>query len=179
MKISLSEPIRSGLVSNFRRTPTNSTFVEVFLVYEHRNMSTNIDHVEEVKLKAWMTAKHVRACLSKYEVASCNFLEDMEEAADKAYEEKDKERLIPLPNFAWCSERSGNSFDDLVRKVCKKIKGHVIAIFTWEGGEFVTGLEVKDGITTECDVHQVVVPPIKEGEDNLYTKEGIREAIRF
>lgn len=127
-------------------------------------MSYNIDHVETKVLKAWMLAKDVVALHQELEsdLPESSFLGEMVEAAEAAVLNNEGDKRIELPNFWWSSEYSGTSYHEtLLPKVAPKVMGHVEAIFTWEGGDSHSGLIIKDGEVTECEVSQKLVPKKK------------------
>ncbi len=66
---------------------------------------------------------------------------------------------MALTDFQWQGEWSGNSMDFFKREVAPKIKGSVEAIFTWEGGDSVSGMLIEDGVVTECEVEMKIVRP--------------------
>ena len=60
------------------------------------------------------------------------------------------------------STGSASSYKDiLIKLVAPKIMGKVEAIFTWEGGEWQTGLIIEDGTVIECDVSKKLLRPKK------------------
>lgn len=60
---------------------------------------------------------------------------------------------LELLGFAWCGGWSGNSYEEvLIKEVAPRIRGVVEAVFTWEGGDYRSGLRIQDGVAVECDV---------------------------
>ncbi len=58
-----------------------------------------------------------------------------------------------LPAFHWYGESSGNLYQDgTLARFVALTEGEADLFFTWEGGDFFTGLRVRDGATKECDV---------------------------
>lgn len=124
-------------------------------------MSNNIEHVETQRLEASLTAENVVRLHRKYEsvLAESNFLEEMLPKAERALQEKDKLRLIYLPNFWWNGSYSGRSLTDVLLKgIVPKIIGEVEAILSWEDGS-VTGILVKNGKGAEVEVEQRLKKP--------------------
>jgi hypothetical protein len=80
---------------------------------------------------------------------ACCFLEDL------ATKEPDADGYIALDadSLEWGGEWSGSSWkSDFLKKVAPKIIGTLEAIAAWEGGEFHTGLRIRDGKVTEPEV---------------------------
>lgn len=123
-------------------------------------MSYNIDSVSTLVLDAYMLAKDVRRLYQKYDggMAEIHFLEDMEGPAETALAAGDPDRKIPLKGLQWYGEGSGNSYDETLPKIAKKIMGTVEAIFTWEGGDAVSGVRIEDGVFEEVEVTQTLAP---------------------
>lgn len=70
-----------------------------------------------------------------------------------------KEQTIKLKKLSWCGEGSGNSFEDVfVKKIAQHIMGKADLVYTWEGGDSLSGLRIIDGKVEECDVVQTLVP---------------------
>ncbi len=68
---------------------------------------------------------------------------------------------IPLTGFSFSGEGSGRAYEDiLLAKIAPKVMGSVDAIFTWEGGDSFSGLQIRDGVITECDVVRTLVPKV-------------------
>jgi hypothetical protein len=127
-------------------------------------MSYNIDHVGTPVLDAWLLAKDVVTLHQECggDLPKSSFLEEMVEEAETAVFNNEGDKRIALPNFWWSDESSGNTYHQtLLLKVAPKIMGHVEVIFTWEGGDSHSGLIIKDGEVTECDVSQKLVPKKK------------------
>lgn len=116
-------------------------------------MSYNIDSVECLKLDAQIFAKDVRYLLANHgdKLPEVCFLRDL------PTNDPDTTPL-QLKNLWWYGEGSGHGFEILRDEVALKIIGHVEAVFTWEGGDSVSGLIIKDGKVTECDVKYRLVP---------------------
>jgi len=85
-----------------------------------------------------------------------SFLYDMKNAAREA---EDPGTLIGLPSLSWCGAWSGNRMENLTNVIAPKIVGEVQAIFTWEGGDSVSGLAIKHGKVAECEVVQTLKLP--------------------
>ena len=77
---------------------------------------------------------------------------DEEVEMDKVYEVD--------PN--WRCSRSGNSYDVLLEKVLTETRGSADIVYTWEGGEFFTGVRVLDGVVTRHEVVMTLGDEIKE-----------------
>ncbi len=111
-------------------------------------MSTNIDSTEVKVLDAWIPVDRVPS-LAALRCAEGNFLDELRVDGDRAY----------LTDFSWYGERSGRTYDDvLLKQIAPHIMGHVEAVFTWEGGNASTGIIIRDGVVTECDVVTTLVP---------------------
>ena len=56
-------------------------------------------------------------------------------------------------SMSWSGDFSGASYEDvLIKKVLPCTKGKIECVMSWEGGDSFTGLQVIDGVVTECDV---------------------------
>lgn len=111
-------------------------------------MSTNIDATEVKILDAWIHVSEVDG-LSSMACAEGCFFDELRIEGDRAY----------LTNFWWYGEASGSTYRNvLIKKIAPHIMGHVEVVFTWEGGNPLTGLIICDGVVTECDVVTRLVP---------------------
>jgi hypothetical protein len=129
-------------------------------------VSYNIDSVDTPELDAWMRAADVVSLFEEHHDSlpeGC-FLEDIIGTAEDATTSNEPDAKIELPHLWWYGEGSGHSFDLLKDTIGKKIMGRVDAIFTWEGGDSVSGLRIKDGVVTECDVKMTLVPKGKKSK---------------
>lgn len=123
-------------------------------------MSYNIDKVTTLKLDAWMLPGDVLKLLKTHgrDLPESSFLHAMREKAIDALTEGLTGGQIALPNFRWDGPGSGHAIDLLRLNVAPRIRGDVHAIFTWEGGDSFSGMIIKDGVVTDCDVVQTLVP---------------------
>ncbi len=62
-----------------------------------------------------------------------------------------------LKSVPWYGESSGNS-EPILRDFLSRCDGEAALLLCWEGGDRYTGLIVKDGLVTEGQVVQTVVP---------------------
>lgn len=114
-------------------------------------MSYNIDHVEVLVLDASMrTDDLVRLRDDDNRPEGC-FLDEMD-PGDRA------DVMVALPNLWWYGERSGTSYDELIKIVLPATRGTIEAVMFWEGGDGVSGVRCVDGVVTECDVSYVLTP---------------------
>jgi hypothetical protein len=124
-------------------------------------MSYNVDSTETLVLDASMRAKDVMELLEDNEDESflpeINFLDEMRKDA-KTARRRNPDTLIPLPNF-WWSGMGANDIDVIIDRIAPKIVGEVQVIFTWERGDSVSGLAIKDGKAKRCDVIQTLKLP--------------------
>lgn len=153
-------------------------------------MSYNIDDVSCPVLEAWMEAEDIVNLLDEHEdrIPEGNFLEEHSEAARAALKQKrvcacgaKSKRSAsfcsacgaPLPAadpsacriqikcFDWHGEGSSSCYNFLLETVAPKIHGSIDAVLTWEGGDFLSGLRIRDGVVEVCDVVQTLVPRVK------------------
>lgn len=62
-------------------------------------------------------------------------------------------------SLTWCGEGSGYSYVDVfLKEVVPCLKGKADFVLTWEGGDSITGLRIKDGKAVEMDVAHKLVP---------------------
>ncbi len=59
---------------------------------------------------------------------------------------------VKLTGFGWRGEGSGRGFDFLLKHIAPMIHGTVEVVFFWEGGNDPSGLSIRDGVVTECEV---------------------------
>ena len=148
-------------------------------------MSYNIDSVEILSNTAWMHASDVIELYNLLEASlpESNFLADMhlllepEEHEDwyvgqemyafsrlhpelaKGIEAGVKPNVVPVWCFWWFGEFSDTSYEDvLIKQIAPKIHSRIEMIFTWEGGDSVTGLIIDEGRATKMDVARALVP---------------------
>lgn len=73
--------------------------------------------------------------------------------------EPDENGEIELREFLWHGECSGNGYEDvLIKQILPLTKGSIDLVFIWEDGDSVSGLQVRDGVATECTVDFVLTP---------------------
>lgn len=119
-------------------------------------MSYNIDNV--VYQKGCAPLRIVRGVAARFKAThkeslpETNFLDRIADAGD---EDNDDACVINQP--WWQGAGSGHSGETLI-KVLRLTTGAANLILTWEGGDSVSGLIVKDGVVTEGRVVQTVVP---------------------
>jgi hypothetical protein len=118
-------------------------------------MSYNIDSVDTPVLNAWILKKDLKRLYKKLE----GDLPEMNVLEEHLDDEPDEDGRIKLRSFEWCGTWSGNSWKTLIKQVAPKVMGEVEAIFTWEGGDSIGGLLIKDGKVAEVDVKQQLVRP--------------------
>ena len=139
-------------------------------------MSYNIDSVDALVLDAWMYALDVARVIDQYgdECPEVNFLDALKDVTlsflnvarpigDPGgfswYGTAGVGERIALKSFCWYGAGSGHSYTDvLIKYIAPLIHGRVEAVFTWEGGDSLTGLIIEDGKVTECDVVQTLRP---------------------
>lgn len=118
-------------------------------------MSYNCTSVETLKVDgARIKASDALKLRSRLQLPERCFLEAAAEQAGAAGGIGD----IEIRSLEWSGEFSGSSFDSLKTVVAPKIMGRIEAVFCWEGGDSYSGLIIQDGVVTECDVKQTLVP---------------------
>ncbi|MBX3203211.1 MAG: hypothetical protein KF894_34120 [Labilithrix sp.] len=66
---------------------------------------------------------------------------------------------LVMKHFKWCGTWSGNSYEEVfLAEVVPCLRGRAELVFTWERGDYISGLIIEDGKATECDVKHVLVP---------------------
>ena len=110
-------------------------------------MSCNIDSERYKEGSAWMTALDIVDLHDEYEdeLPECTFLaEHYDEAMRLVKAGKPKSKVV-LKNFWWYGERSGTSYEDVLRPhVMAKVHGNGYVRFIWEGGEWETRMKLGD-----------------------------------
>lgn len=124
-------------------------------------MGYNITSVKTLKLAAFMRPADILRVLDRYarDLPEGTFLESMrKQALNPICADHPEQTVIALPNLWWQGEGSGRAYEILTREIAPLILGEVHAIFTWEGGDSFSGMIIKDGVVTDCDVVQTLVP---------------------
>lgn len=130
-------------------------------------MSYNIDSVTMLKNdNLRMTVGNVRRLVVQLEedLPEFNFLTNLNrdiKSRIKIGETLSDEIELPINELAWCSTWSGNSFSIFLKKVAPHILGSADAIYTWEGGDSISGLRIVNGVATQHDVIQALGEEIK------------------
>lgn len=151
-------------------------------------MSYNIDSMDMLVCKAWMSVSDITDLLRDYEgeLPEDCFLSDLRERVDDSNSVKPKCKCgnlnaknskfcnacgkklpkskapdrVQLTSINWRCEGSGHSwYDVFLPIVAPRIHGEVQAIVYWEGGDSVTGIAVKDGKVLETEVVQTLKLP--------------------
>lgn len=122
-------------------------------------MGYNVTSVTCLELNATMRAEDVLALVRKNSKTPSQplwpeacFIEEMKIDALDASSNGYPDAPIQLPNFLWCGEWSGNSFENIETKIAPLIIGTVRAVVTWEGGDSHSGFTIRDGAYTKCEV---------------------------
>lgn len=146
-------------------------------------MSYNVDSVEIVRGSLRIRPEDVRKLRDKHKsqlpedcfltelriaktakCENCAALNDVDAAFCKKCGLKmpaPTEEGVEIKRLAWNGEGSGWSFDTLKDKIAPFLMGEADVVFTWEGGDSVSGLRFKDGKVIECDVGYVLTPKKK------------------
>lgn len=127
-------------------------------------MSYNVSNVSCPLFIAYMEASDIVELYETYKDQLCesNFLHFHYTAAKELLNIPSANIIatrIQLENFWWKGDGSAISMDLLTNTICPKIIGIIEAIFTWEGGDRVSGLVVENGKATRCRVEQRVIRP--------------------
>jgi hypothetical protein len=120
-------------------------------------MSYAITGCKVLHLDAYISKQDFNNLYMEYEneIPEDNFLDDLK--GKKA----DENGLIKLERFSWTGSYSGHSYSKSLPKIVEKIKGDIEVMFTWEHGDSFTGMMIHDGVITECEVKQILVPIVK------------------
>ena len=111
-------------------------------------MSCNISHCETLKCDAWLSVADVEEILNHEEdwLPEMNF---MEKATPFQVAKAGK---YVIKEFTWCGTCSGHFWGTFIDDIAPRIKGTIEAVITWEGGESVRGLRIKDGKVSQPKV---------------------------
>lgn len=111
-------------------------------------MSYNITHCETLKCNAWISAKNMEEILEhEYDwFPERSFITDA-----KPFKIAKAGKFV-IKKFDFSGECSGTLFSYFLENVAPKIKGELEVILTWEGGESITGLRIKNGTITQPKV---------------------------
>jgi len=113
-------------------------------------MSYNIDNSEVIAggpLRMEQSARERLATEHEFELPEVNFLTD-----DDCVSDVDEDGYVEITNFWWYGESSENSYELLIDTILPRTKGSADIVFTWEGGDSHTAVQVRDGVVTQRDV---------------------------
>lgn len=69
---------------------------------------------------------------------------------------------INIDRLNWCGEGSGYTFETLLlQKIVPLLEGSGEVVFVWEGGDYLSGLQIDNGSYQECHVGYVLTPKVK------------------
>jgi hypothetical protein len=113
-------------------------------------MGCNITHCETLKCSAWISADDVEEILKHEEgwLPEMSFMDGV-----KPFKVAKKGKYT-IKEFRWCGTCSGRFWEFLLNEIGPRIHGTIEAILTWDGGNSVSGLRIKNGKVTEPDVIQ-------------------------
>jgi hypothetical protein len=63
-----------------------------------------------------------------------------------------KDGKYVIKKFEWCGTCSGTFWPMLIDQIAPRIHGIIEAVLTWEGGDSVSGLRIKDGKVSQPKV---------------------------
>jgi hypothetical protein len=111
-------------------------------------MSYNISHCETLKCDAWISSEDVEEILKHEDewLPEMNFMQDV-----KPFQVAKAGKYV-IKEFEWCGTCSGYFWDKLLLNIAPKIHGTIEAVVTWEGGDSVSGLRIKDGKVSQPKV---------------------------
>lgn len=120
-------------------------------------MSHNVTSIKVLTLEANMPAKELVRLHAELagDLPSQNVLADHRRVAEMVLAEPIAATwCVHLRSFAWTGEGSGGRWWEEIfkEKVAPHIRGLVEAIVTWEKGDHVSGLRIRDGVVTEPKV---------------------------
>jgi hypothetical protein len=72
--------------------------------------------------------------------------------------EDDSKTVFEIQDLMWSGSRASSLFDFLVTKFLPLTKGSMDVVFYWDGGSDPTGLQIRYGEVTRCDVSMLLVP---------------------
>jgi hypothetical protein len=65
--------------------------------------------------------------------------------------------IAPLSSVTWCGEGSGHSWTEY-RQALEATRGSADIVVSWQSGDSVSGLRVRNGWVADMDVKQTLVP---------------------
>lgn len=112
-------------------------------------MSYNIDSIETLSSTLRISQKNAKRAKRIY-MPEGNPIEGLVFGEDG---------YAKIERFEWCGECSGNAYHDgRLERLVKLLEGDADLILTWEGGDSHTGLRIRSGKMTECDVIMTLAP---------------------
>jgi hypothetical protein len=117
-------------------------------------LSTNITHINTLR-STLRISKRKAAKARKLYLPELNPLDGLEFGDDG---------FAPIPRFWWCGESSGNRYHDVEWDAFIALtEGEADLILFWEGGDFVTGARIRDGVVSECEVRMELAEESEKG----------------
>ena len=68
----------------------------------------------------------------------------------------DPDAILEIKSWDWSGNLSGNAYDTSLPDILQHTVGKASLLFTWEGGDSVTGLSVDNGVVTQKKVKVVL-----------------------
>ncbi len=114
-------------------------------------MSYNIDSTEYLKGKLFITRKVARMAQEEYvdDLPESNLLDGLK--LDSKLPDDD---VLEIKSPWWSGTGSGHSYDEVLPAILALTTGTADIMFTWEGGDSVTGLRVVEGKVSKKKVKQ-------------------------
>lgn len=123
-------------------------------------MSYDITHIEVLKLKAWMHAADVKRLRKECDDLPelCFLKKDGVIPPQPGLAKLKNQERYRVKHLWWNGEGAGYTYEEtFLKKIAPCIQGEVQIVIVWESGDSVSGLKIKDGVVTECDVKYKLV----------------------
>ena len=117
-----------------------------------RGMSYNIDTIDTLCSTLRISRKNAEKAISLTGLPEIHPLDDIDglEFGDDGY--------AKIERFSWCGEGSGWAFKSTLRKFVALLEGDADLILTWEGGDSHSGVRIRGGKMTQCEVVMTLAP---------------------
>lgn len=116
-------------------------------------MDNRVDSIRVLKCDARIDVRDVLELQLTHsgELAESNLLESLSRKAARS-DFAASFVHIDAPDFVWNGEGSGMFWHVFTEHIAPRIKGTVETFVMWNGGDFFTGLRIRDGVVTEPEI---------------------------
>lgn len=119
-------------------------------------MSYNIDTVKVLSMDLKISKENwlkwnASSSEDDFYLPECNFIEELKS------DDFDGDGFAKLKRFAWSYSGSGGAYGETLANVIADLIGEAELVFTWEGGDSIHGLRIKDGKAFEHELEYMLI----------------------